>query len=36
MTHLEFQVALIEGLVAGHTETRRKAGRPSLHIHATM
>ena len=29
-THLEFQVALIEGLVAGHTETRRKAGRPSL------
>ena len=30
MTHLEFQVALVEGLVAGHTETRRKAGRPSL------
>ena len=30
MTHLEFQVALVEGLVTGHTETRRKAGHPSL------
>ena len=30
MTHLKFQVALVEGLVVGHTETRRKAGHPSL------
>ena len=30
MTHLEFQVALVEGLVVGHTETRRKAIRLSL------
>ena len=30
MTHLEFQVALVDGLVARHTETRRKAGHPSL------
>ena len=30
MTHLEFQVALAEGLVEGHTETQRKAGHPSL------
>ena len=32
MTHLEFQVGLVEGLVAGHTETSRKAGRPSLDL----
>ena len=30
MTHLKFQVALVERLVVGHTETRRKAGHPSL------
>ena len=30
MTHLKLQVALIESLVAGHTETRRKACHPSL------
>ena len=30
MTHLKFQVALVEGLVVVHTETRRKAGHPSV------
>ena len=30
MTHLKFQVALVEGLVVGHTERRRKEGHTSL------
>ena len=30
MTHLKLQVALVESLVVGHIETRRKAGHPSL------
>ena len=30
MTYSEYQVALVEGLVVGHTETQRKAIRPSL------
>ena len=30
MTYLEFQVSLVEGMVAGHTETRRKEGHLSL------
>ena len=30
MTPLKFQVAPVEGLVVGHTETYRKAGHPSL------
>ena len=30
MTHLKFQIALLDGLVVGHIETRRKAGHPSL------
>ena len=30
MTHLKFQVALVEGLVVGHTEIRRNAGHPIL------
>ena len=30
MTHLKFQVALVEGLVVRHTETRRMAGHPIL------
>ena len=30
MTHLKFQVALVEGLVVGHTETRENACHSSL------
>ena len=30
MTHLKFQVALVEGLFVGHTETCRKEGHPRL------
>ena len=30
MTHLDFQVALVERLIAGYEEPRTRAGRPSL------
>ena len=30
MTHLDFQVSLVEGLIAGYDEPRTSAGRPSL------
>lgn len=30
MTHLEFQVALVEGLIGGYAEARKRSCRPSL------
>ena len=30
MTHFDFQVALVKGLIAGYDEPRTRAGRPSL------
>ena len=30
MTHLDFQVALVEGLIAGYEEPQTRAGRPCL------